>query len=441
MREFLRIWSAPALLVLIGIVLAFLLAAPPPPKTIRIASGAEGGSYALAADRYSRALEADGVQALVDRTQGSVDNLGRLKSGQADVALVQTGLGAELGVEGVTSLGAVFLEPLWVFYSGRRTVRDFDDLEGLKVAIGPEGSGVRVLSQVLLGDVGVSDDKFTAAPLAGQAAAKALMAGEVDAAMVIAAPDAAWIRELVSDPSIRLLSIDRSSAFVRRHPYLAPVTVFRGVLDLAADLPDRDVSLLSPVAQIVVREDLHPAIQALLIEGAYSVHSSGSLLSEPGYFPNPRLADIPLSNEAVRYYRDGPSFLRRIFPFDVANFLERAWIFIIPIATLIFPLVRASPPIYRWRVRRKIYLWYRHLRDLETAGRAAGTDVERNSIIERLHDLQVDAGRVQVPLSFTDDLYRLRSHIRFVSDLVARPVAVTQVRRHEGADGVGEPVL
>ena len=420
MREIVRIWAAPALLVIVVAVLALLFAEPPPPRSVTIASGAEGGSYALAADRYAQALSESGVSAHAERSAGSVDNLRRVKSGEADIALVQTGLASDFGTQGVRSLGAVFLEPLWVFYSGRQTVREFDDLRGLKVAIGPEGSGVRVLARVLFDDVGLEEGAFEGVPLAGQAAASALMAGEIEAAVVIAAPDAPWIRELASDPSVRLLSLERAPAYARRHPYLASVTLFRGVLDLERDLPSRDIVLLSPVAQIVVRENLHPAIQVLLIEAAYSAHSSGSMLSEPGFFPTPKLADIPLSREADRYYRDGPSFLRRIFPFDVANFLERAWVFIIPLATLIFPLVRASPPIYRWRIRRKIYLWYRHLRDLEAAGRAAGTMEERDEVIGRLHALQVDASRIQVPLSFTDDLYRLRAHIRFVADLVDR---------------------
>lgn len=441
MREFFRIWAAPVLLVVIAGLLALIFAEPPPPRSVLIASGADGGSYARAADRYAQSLRESGVSADVQRTAGSVENLRLLQSGRADIALVQTGLAGDLGAQGVRSLGAVFLEPLWVFYSGRRSIRELNDLRGLRVAVGPEGSGVRVLSRVLFDDVGLEGGAFESIPLSGQAAASALANGEIDVAVVIAAPDAPWIRELASDPAIRLLSLDRAPAYVRRHPYLAAVPLFRGVLDLERDVPARDVVLLAPVAQIVVRENLHPALQALLIEAAYAIHSSGSMLSEPGFFPTPKLADIPLSKEADRYYRDGPSFLRRIFPFDVANFLERAWVFIIPLATLAFPVARASPPIYRWRIRRKIYLWYRHLRDLETAGRAAGTLGERHEIVERLHALQVDASRVKVPLSFTDDLYRLRAHIRFVTDLVERGASHSQGGIVEGPGSLVEQGL
>ena len=74
----------------------------------------------------------------------------------------------------------------------------------------------------------------------------------------------------------------------------------------------------------------------------------------------------------------------------------------------------------RWRVRRKIYVWYSDLRALEVRGRSAPTLSERNKIISELHKLQVDAGKIEVPLSYTDDLYRLRNHIEFVESLLRR---------------------
>ena len=50
------------------------------------------------------------------------------------------------------------------------------------------------------------------------------------------------------------------------------------------------------------------------------------MLADPGRFPTPALSDIPLAEEADRYYRKGPTFLRSVFPYSVANFLERAWV-------------------------------------------------------------------------------------------------------------------
>jgi len=420
MKKFLRLYGAPIAIVVAAIVAALIFMAPAPPKRVVIAGGAAGGVYAGAAESYAEALRKVGIEVEVLQTAGSVDNLARVKARTADVTIVQTGLASELGQEGVSSLGALFYEPLWVFHRRAKPVAALQDLAGKRVAIGAEGSGVRVLASLLLAEAGVPAGAFTAEPLVGQAAAAALEAGDIDAAMVVSGPTATWIADLLRDPAIALVSLDEAHALGRRHPYLDEVTLYRGVVDLAEILPKQDVMLIAPVAQLVVRDDLHPAVQSLLIEAAIEDHGGGSLLADPGRFPTPQLTDIALSDEAKRYYANGPSFLRRIFPYSVANFLERTWVFIIPLVTLMIPLVRAAPPIYRWRIRRKIYVWYKDLRDLENAGRNAETLEDRMEVRARLADLQAEAGKVEVPVSYTDDLYRLRAHIRFVAELIGR---------------------
>jgi len=420
MKKFLRFYGAPIAIVLVGLIVAFLFMAPAPPKRITIAGGATGGAYAAAANSLAETLRGVGIEVDVLETAGSVDNLARIKKREADVGIVQTGLAQGLGQEGVSSLGAMYYEPLWVFSRKTARIDALQDLAGLKVAIGPEGSGVRVLASLLLDESGVTAQDFTPVPLAGQTAATALKAGEVDAALVVSGPTTAWIADLLRDPTITLLSMKEAHAMARRHPYLDEVVLYRGVIDMAEILPKDDVMLIAPAAQLVVREDLHPAIQSLLIEAALNDHAVGSLLADPGRFPTPQLSDIAISDEARRYYENGPSFLRRIFPYSVANFLERTWVLAIPLITLLIPLVRAAPPIYRWRIRRKIYVWYKDLRELETAGRNTQTLEERMDVRARLADLQAEAGMVEVPVSYTDDLYRLRAHIRFVAEVIDR---------------------
>ncbi|MEQ1609949.1 MAG: TAXI family TRAP transporter solute-binding subunit [Hyphomonadaceae bacterium] len=418
MKQFLRFYGAPIVIVLLGLIVAFMFMAPAPPKKIVIAGGAAGGAYAATVESYAKALREQNIEVELLSTAGSVDNLAKIKAKQADIGIVQTGLAADFGSEGVRSLGAVFYEPLWVFHRAAAPMDELQDIAGRRVAIGPEGSGVRALATLLLREAGVTPDKYTASPLAGQEAAVALKAGEIDVALVVSGPTTDWIADLVGDGNIALLSMREAHALARRHGYLDEVALYRGVMDLAAILPKEDITLIAPAAQIVVRADLHPAIQSLLIEAAFREHAGGSLLADAGRFPTPELSDIAISDEAERYYKNGPSFLRRIFPYSVANFLERAWVLVIPLVTLIIPLVRAAPPLYRWRIRRKIYVWYNNLRELEAAGRAAETPEDRTEVRAKLADLQAETGKVEVPVSYTDDLYRLRAHIRFVAELV-----------------------
>jgi len=429
MRDFIRVWGPLTLIVILGLVVALMFMAPAPPKKVVIAGGAEGGAYAAAAQKYAEALRKENIEVEVLTTQGSVDNLNRIKAKQADIGIVQTGLAADIGSQGARSLGAMFYEPLWIFYRANQNVSELQDIAGKRAAIGPEGSGVRVLASLLLNEAGVAADKFTADNRAGAAAAAALKAGEIDVALVVSGAATTWIADLIADPNIRLMPMAEAHALSRRHPYLDEVTLYRGVVDLAKLLPKDDVLLIAPAAQIVVREDLHPAIESLLLEAAFKEHGGGSILADTGKFPTPTLSDIPISDEAARFYKGGPTFLRSLFPYGVANFLERAWVLAIPLITLLIPLVRAAPPLYRWRIRRKIYVWYRDLRDLESAGRAAATPEERFDVRAKLADLQAETGNVQVPLSYTDDLYRLRSHIRFVAELIDRLAAQDKYAR------------
>ena len=173
MKQFLRCYGAPIVIVLLGLLVAFLFMAPAPPKKVVIAGGAAGGAYAATAESYAKALRAQGVEVEVLSTAGSVDNLAKIKAKEADIGIVQTGLAADFGSAGVNSLGAVFYEPLWVFHRASAPINELQDIAGRRVAIGPEGSGVRALATLLLTEAGMTPDKYTASPLAGQAAAAA----------------------------------------------------------------------------------------------------------------------------------------------------------------------------------------------------------------------------------------------------------------------------
>jgi TRAP transporter TAXI family solute receptor len=417
-KDFLKIYWPLVLVAIGGLVLTLLLMDPAPPKTIRFAAGSPGGAYYVYAERYQRLLAEEDVEVELIQTAGSVENLRLLDEGQVDVALVQGGLATSGDAEKLRSLGGLFHEPFWVFVRDDVGVTEYGQLRDKRLAIGPVGSGTRLLGIELQDEFDGVWSETSRNSLSGTAAAGALIDGKLDAAAFAASPDAPYVRTLLRAPGISLMPFERAEALSRRQPALAAVTLLRGVVDIGADLPAHDIPLVAPVAQLVVDKSLHPAIEALLVDAASAIHQDGSLLARAGTFPDANATDLPVSRQVERYYENGPSFLRRYFSFDVANFLDRAWILAIPLLTLLIPLVRVAPPIYRWRVRRKIYIWYKDLRDLEARGRSTPTKEARAAITDELEDLQVEIGELDVPLSYTDDLYRLRNHVEFVKHLV-----------------------
>jgi hypothetical protein len=300
---------------------------------------------------------------------------------------------------------------------GEQPVTRLTDLAGRRIAVGAEGSGTRFVALELLAanDIAAGDPTGTVLhDLGGGAAAEALTAGELDAAVFVTAKYAPLLTDLLARPDIQLLDFERAPAYQRRFRHLAAISLPEGALDLAADLPAEDHDLLSPVATLVARDELHPALIDLVLRAASEIHGGPGLFEEPGQFPSPRNVDFPLSDEAERYFQSGLPFLRRALPFWAATLVERLWIMILPVLTLLIPLLRIAPPTYRWQVRRRIIRWYRDLRDLEAELQAAADEAGRQEALDKLERLQDETGRIAVPLTYADHLYNLRLHIEFV---------------------------
>jgi TRAP transporter TAXI family solute receptor len=353
MRDSLKFYVPLAILLTVGFALASRYVNPAPPRHVRIASGAPQGAYAESARRYREILARDGITLEVFATSGSMENLQLLqaKTGGADVAFVQGGTGSP-DTPGLLSLGSVFFEPLWVFVRDAVPARYVGDLVGRRLALGVEGSGTRVLALQLLQASGVPEGPNLLA-MGGDEAIQALLKGTVDAAFFVTARPQPQLDPLLRAKRVRLMSFAQADAFAQRFRFLSKLILPEGRLDLAADVPPADVTLLAPAAALVAREELHPAIIDRLIQAATEVHGGGQLFSEPGQFPSPRFVDIPISPDAERYLRLGPTFLRRHLPFWAAAMVERFMVMLIPIVTLLLPLMRFAPPVYKWQVRRR----------------------------------------------------------------------------------------
>lgn len=437
-RLFIMVFAPLALLVAIILLLVARSIDPAPPRHVRMATGTAGGAYAATGEVLRAQLASDGVELELVPTSGSVENLELLDraEGGVDVAIVQGGVGIDrVGAGGLESLGALFYEPLWLFTARGAGVDDVRALRGRRVAVGPVGSGVRALAELLFAENGLTTADVRESDLTGEAAAEALRAGELDAVVFVTSQDRAYVRELLLDRDIELVSFARADAYARRHRYLSAITLPRGVVDLAQDAPAADVRLIAPAAALVTRDTLHPAIQALLIQAASQRFRAGDVLASPGQFPSRDLVSFPLSREAERYYeRGGPSFLRRYLPFWAANLVDRLWVLAIPAATLLYPLVKTAPPVYRWQVQRRIHRWYKDLRRLENEGRAAPSEGAKAAVRDELARLLSEVGALKVPLKYNDDVYRLRSHIRLVDQLVAES-AIADGAESKPADG------
>jgi TRAP-type uncharacterized transport system substrate-binding protein len=411
------LFGGSTLLVVAGFWLAAQFIQPAPPRQISIAAGQSGGAYLEYAERYRAELAQHGITLEVLETDGTVDNLSRLlrEDDPVDLALVQGGVATEEERARGSGLGSMFYEPLWLFTPAGAPERTLGDLDDLRIGIGAEGSGTRRLVVRLLGLNGVPPDDERLHSMPSDEAAEALAGGDLDLMFAVSAPDSPLLERLLDDPAIQLQPLPRAAAYARIDRTLSLLELPRGTLSLAEDLPGEDLVLVAATANLVAHPDIHPALVDLLIQAAAAVHGAGSVLAPPETFPTPLYSDFPLGADAVRHYKEGPPFLQRYLPFWAATWIDRTKVMLLPMLALLLPLVKILPPIYAWRIRRRILRWYVQLRrvDLELATGSL-TAEQADDLAEELRQIESDAAQIDVPLSYTDQLYNLRLHIRLL---------------------------
>jgi TRAP-type uncharacterized transport system substrate-binding protein len=419
-----RLAVAATMAALLGAGLYILVSLPP--RTITMATGLEGGANHELGIRYRDALAAEGVRLQLQPTAGSLENLRRLRDAKSGVSVgfIQGGTTTRKESPELESLGTVFYEPLWLF---RRVGEGAQGVRGQRVSIGPEGSGGRALALQILSKTRLDRVVGELSGFTPQVAAEKLIAGEIDAAFIVTGWESAVVQSLLNTEGIEADSYVHADAFVALYPFLHKLVLPAGVVDLPTNRPPADVVLLAPKASLAVRADLHPALQYLLLDAAVQIHSQPGIFQKPGQFPAAEAIDLPLSAEALRFYKSGRPFLQGYLPFWAATLVEKTLVVLIPLAALLYPVFKLLPQMYDWMMQQRITRLYDEIRSIESDMEAEGPVFDANTLNARLDRIDWRANHLRLPTIYASNLYTLRSHI----DLVRARLQT----RHE----VGEP--
>lgn len=396
-------------------VLVFINSAPP--TTITIASGPKGSSYQNNAEKYKAILAKQGITVNIVPSEGSMDNLRMLSDPaiKVDVGFVMGGEVGSTNIEHLMSLGNVAYQPLMIFYRGKPK-KLLSDFKGHRLDIDQEGSGPHTLALALLKANGIVPNDGTALLSTGDDPVQALLENRIDAVFLMSdSTSIDTIRSLLHNPDVHLFNFTQAEGYTRRIEYLNMLEIPKGALDFGKDIPPADLNLVGPTVELIARDSLHPALSDVLLEAAQEVHGKPGLYKKRGEFPNPAEHEFRISKDASRYYASGKSFLYRTFPFWIASLISRALEAIVPVVILLVPALRIAPAIYRWRIRSRIYRWYRALLELErNAIRSSFDPARRDEFLQQLERIEDAANRIVVPAAFGDLLYELRLHINFV---------------------------
>jgi TRAP transporter TAXI family solute receptor len=405
-------------LTAVAFAVAWYFVKPAPPTHVVIATGPKTGVYYAMAKKYVDYFKDNGVTLEVRETRGTVENYELLtkEDGGVDVAIVQAGASPpEENRPGIQAVAGIYYEPVLLFHRGESDLSRLTQLAGKRIAVGVDGSGVRVVAKLLLDEAGVGEGDATLLDVGGDAAADGLANGTIDAAFYVISPDAPVVARLLATPGVRLMSFDHSRAYGRRHPFLSPTTLFRGSVDVRRDLPAADVSLIAAPATIAVRGSTHQAIVQLLVRAAQETNRDATLLADAGTFPNVLNSELPVSGDARYFLANPPNILHRTLPFWVASLIDRLIILVLPLLVVLIPLIRLTPPLFKWRTQRKLLARYRRVRQIETEVSDTSPRLALQSGVDELRAMDQELARLKLPVAYAKDLFDLRNSIAYVT--------------------------
>jgi uncharacterized protein len=408
----------PAAIVLAVLYIIYRLVDPLPPRHLAIAAGMVGSGYDNFARQYARILARDGVELEVRNSVGAVENLDLLREVASGVqaALTTFGITQARDADTLYSLGGIFDAVIFIFYRNAEPVTQFAQFRGKRLSIGMPGTALRSLMLEVLKATDALDASTHLVDLDSTEAVDALIAGEIDVAIFPSRLDGSLLQRAQGVSELQLMNVAQAEAIAKTVPGLKHVVLWRGLISLSRDIPNSDIDLLASRNRLLVRKDLHPALQYLLLEAMREVHWAPGPFNRLGEFPAEQPNDLPLSPTAEAFYRSGPTFWQRYTSFWLTSLLNRIVFFVIPIVAALIPVIGFALPFYRWLYVSRIDRLHRALGNLE---RELTQSADRSRLAEyqtRISAIQSAVRMLKVARPFEVDLQRLRIHLRMVQE-------------------------
>lgn len=415
-KEFLKEVLPYALLILLAVFLAIHYINPAPPKKIVISAGGTSVNNRAYAAIYGALLKQHGVELEIRESAGDVEDIRLLKdeSSGVDLAFVQDGVARAEGAGVLQSLGSLYYEPAWILCRCAEQLGHLSKLKGKRIAVGPQGDGSHVLAMTLLGASGVNARNAYLSELTGDDAVDALNGGKIDAAIIVDMSDSMLVKRALKNPRVHLISLDDAEALSRQNSYLHHLVLPESSIDIARNIPSKSVHLVAPTTMLVKSENMHPALLYLMMKIIKQIHNGPGILNVKDAFPSMQGSDFPLSAQADNFYRNGPPFLDKYLPFWASTFISRTLIVIVPLLAILLPLSKIIPLAYRTFMRWRLFRYYGELRYLETQLNQEQGRLDRDYYLQKLDQIESRARLIKLPISYSQYLYELRSHIEFV---------------------------
>ena len=395
-----------ALLVLLAVVALIFYLKPFPQKHITFATSydeSDGHQFAVSA---SERLKENSVIVKVLTTEGAVNNAELLNDLASGVNAGFT-YGAALNeeqIKGIYSLGSVGYEPIWIFYKKNRLgkIEDIRDIAKYRVGLGPIKSGSYILAKKLFetNHIDVENNPHFKADSFVNTQANFLN-GNLDVYILVSSYLDPIIQKLIKEPGVVLFSFKKSGAYVKKFNYFEAIDLPAGSMDVYNNIPNEDVSLIATTTTLAVRKDMHPDLQLALLMASKDVNRSSPLLffAKRNEFPSYVDPLIPISPVAQRFYDYGPPHAMRYLPYWIAGFMDRAWILLLTMFAIIFPISKLNLHLRKLRYTVKERPHYEELLTMERRlCKETLTAKQKQDMLKRLNEINSHAIDDKVPV-------------------------------------------
>lgn len=214
-------------------------------QQLSIATGGTGGVYYPIGGGFAEMINThiEGAKATAEVTGASVENMGLIMRGDADLALAladtvyqaYTGTDDFEGrqVENIRALASVYPNAVQLVTLAESDIKSISDLKGKRVSVGAPGSGTELNVRALLEANDISYDDFTPQRFNFNETADAIRDGDIDAGFWSVGPPTSSILNLATTRDVRLigLSEDELANALKEDPVFAPYELPAGIYD------------------------------------------------------------------------------------------------------------------------------------------------------------------------------------------------------------------
>jgi TRAP-type uncharacterized transport system substrate-binding protein len=399
---------------------------PQPPRSLKIAAGQPGDGTTQMALRYRERLAQMGIDAEVLTNNNAHDALQALRGEPARASLALAsglhvaklpGQAAPRSEEQLQSLAVIEREPLWVF-SRTPLMTRVQELRGLRVGISSDDALAEGAAQLLLQHAQLKAGEVQLIKVQRGQLANQLIDGQLDAVILLASAASDAVRVLTRSPGIQIIGLDQVRSLVQREPRLRPFVLPQGVIELRGDIPPRDLTMVSADLQLVVQEDMHPALQRALLDVANQLHERPSFLQRQGEFPRVTDMDFPPSPVAISSMRSSKPWLEQLLPYGWAQLAQWLLLAFLPIVLITALVLTWIPSWFDWRVNALLQNFYGELKFLETEIESVASErpIEMKRLLLRLDEIDMQVMQLELPAPYTQRWFTLRSHLGSARD-------------------------